>query len=68
MSPLLQPELLPANICKSLHSVFFISIEKGTTMTYQHITGLRLEQERQKWNYINWLIIDETSMIYYGNL
>ncbi|KAH9642039.1 hypothetical protein HF086_008726 [Spodoptera exigua] len=53
---------------KTLHSIFLLPIEKGNTMSYKKITGQRLENERRKWRYINWLIIDEISMVSYENL
>ncbi|XP_076393046.1 uncharacterized protein LOC143266003 [Megachile rotundata] len=53
---------------KTLHSLFSLPIEKGTAMTYRRLTGQRLEQERRKWRYIRWLIIDEISMVSYENL
>ncbi|CAH2107700.1 unnamed protein product [Euphydryas editha] len=53
---------------KTLHSIFMLPIEKKNTMTYKKITGQRLENERRKWRYINWLIIDEISMVSYENL
>ncbi|KAF9409708.1 hypothetical protein HW555_010998, partial [Spodoptera exigua] len=53
---------------KTLHSIFLLPIEKGNTMSYKKITGQRLENERRKWRYIHWLIIDEISMVSYENL
>jgi len=53
---------------KTLHSVFSLRIEKGKTMAYWKMTGQRLEEERRKWRYIKWLIIDEISMVSYENL
>lgn len=53
---------------RTLHSVFSLPIEKGTTMTYRKMSGQPLERERRKWRYIKWLIIDEISMVSYENL
>ncbi|XP_047025515.1 uncharacterized protein LOC124634135 [Helicoverpa zea] len=53
---------------KTLHSIFSLPIEKGNTMTYKKMTGQKLENERRKWRHINWLIIDEISMVSYENL
>ena len=53
---------------KTLHSVFLLPIEKGNTMSYKRLSGNRLEQERRRWRHINWLIIDEISMVSYENL
>ncbi|PZC74948.1 hypothetical protein B5X24_HaOG206881 [Helicoverpa armigera] len=53
---------------KTLHSIFLLPIEKRNTMTYKQITGQRLENERRKWRYVNWLIIDEISMVSYEHL
>ncbi|XP_076397900.1 uncharacterized protein LOC143266155 [Megachile rotundata] len=53
---------------KTLHSLFSLLIKKGTAMTYRRLTGQRLEQERRKWRYVRWLIIDEISMVSYENL
>ncbi|CAK1580723.1 unnamed protein product [Parnassius mnemosyne] len=53
---------------KTLHSIFLLPIEKKNSMTYKKITGQRLETERRKWRYINWLVIDEISMVSYENL
>lgn len=53
---------------KTLHSLFALPIEKGKTMTYRKLTGQKLENERRKWRNINWLIIDEISMVSYENL
>ncbi|CAH1645765.1 unnamed protein product [Spodoptera littoralis] len=52
---------------RTLHSVFALPIEKGNTMSYSKMTGERLERERRKWRYIQWLVIDEISMVSYEN-
>ncbi|KAF6209325.1 hypothetical protein GE061_015072 [Apolygus lucorum] len=53
---------------RTLHSIFSLPVEKGSTMDYRAMSGQRLEQERRKWRHINWLIIDEISMVSYQNL
>ncbi|KAF6215915.1 hypothetical protein GE061_000250 [Apolygus lucorum] len=53
---------------RTLHSIFSLPVEKGITMDYRAMSGHRLEQERRKWRHINWLIIDEISMVSYQNL
>ncbi|CAG9094543.1 unnamed protein product [Plutella xylostella] len=53
---------------KTLHAVFYLPIEKGNARAYTRMTGHKLEQERRKWRHINWLIIDEISMVSYENL
>ncbi|KAF9800375.1 hypothetical protein SFRURICE_015885 [Spodoptera frugiperda] len=53
---------------RTLHSVFSLPIEKGSTMTYRKMSGQPLERERPKWRYIKWLVVDEISMVSYENL
>ncbi|CAH2101196.1 unnamed protein product [Euphydryas editha] len=48
-----------------LHSVFLLPIEKGNTVTFRKMTGERLEKDRRRWRHIQWLIIDEISMVSY---
>lgn len=52
----------------TLHSIFSLPIEKGHPGPFRQLTGARLQQERLKWRSINWLIIDEVSMVSYRNL
>lgn len=33
---------------KTLNSIFFLSIEKGNSTAYRHVTGKNLEEERCK--------------------
>ncbi|KAF9407745.1 hypothetical protein HW555_012336 [Spodoptera exigua] len=40
----------------------------GRNETLRPLTGERLQRERQKWRHINWLIIDEISMVPYLTL
>lgn len=53
---------------KTLHYLFSLPIEKGNSTAYRRLTGKNLEQERRKWRNINWLVIDEVSMVSYENL
>ena len=53
---------------RTLHSVFSLPIEKGTTMTYHKMSGQPLQRERRKWRYTKWLVVDEISKVFYENL
>ncbi|KAL0892661.1 hypothetical protein ABMA27_014384 [Loxostege sticticalis] len=52
----------------TLHSTFVLPIEKGQTVTLRPLTGDRLQRERNKWRNIEWVIIDEVSMVPYSTL
>lgn len=52
----------------TLHSTFSLPIEKGHIPTLRPLSGDRLQRERVKWRNINWLIIDEISMVPYHTL
>lgn len=52
----------------TLHSTFLLPIEKGQAVTLRPLTGDRLQRERAKWRTIEWVIIDEISMVPYSSL
>lgn len=52
----------------TLHSTFALPIEKGRTEALRSMAGERLQRERRKWHHINWVIIDEISMVPYLTL
>jgi hypothetical protein len=48
------------------HSVFRLPIQKFTVGEFSNLSGKILQNMREKWKNINWVIIDEISMVAYS--